>query len=366
MFETSKAITVLACHPTEEIFATGNEAGAIQVWFCLGKQRIKGKHAIKSSSSILHWHAQAVRALTFTRNGAYLLSGGEEAVLVFWDWETRLKNFFPRLGAAINSVVVVPANEVRDQECIVRLADGTMLSIDTGALTIVRSLPLVKISALRILLCFVYEALAYDYPFSAHSPSTQDSVYFPLDVHPLTSYFIMPSSHPSSLQIYSRKDSEMVSELEISPSNRVVSPETRIVPARVTHVAISRGGTQLTNEGEWMATIDHRPGGANFAPQIALRVWLWDHQNGNTFRLNTRFDRPHGTSEVTSISFNPVSADETCLLVTTGVDGTVRFWTVKSRTDKSGNVDRAYSVPSRLLKSSRLFRFSHMVSALKI
>lgn len=52
----------------------------------------------------LHWHAHAVGDLSFSTDGTYLLSGGEEAVLVLWQLPKETKHFRPRLGAPIVGV----------------------------------------------------------------------------------------------------------------------------------------------------------------------------------------------------------------------------------------------------------------------
>jgi len=59
-------------------------------------------------STIYHWHADRVKSLAFTPDGAYLMSGGLEGVLVQWQMESGRKTFFPRLGSAIEQISVAP------------------------------------------------------------------------------------------------------------------------------------------------------------------------------------------------------------------------------------------------------------------
>ena len=56
------------------------------------------------------WHAHAVGALCFSHDGAYLLSGGLEKVLVIWQLETLDKTFLPRLGGPITHVTRSPSD----------------------------------------------------------------------------------------------------------------------------------------------------------------------------------------------------------------------------------------------------------------
>lgn len=60
-----------------------------------------------AKTATLHWHALPVGAVTYTPDGAFLLSGGLECVLVKWyQPETGRQSFLPRLGARIQSISV--------------------------------------------------------------------------------------------------------------------------------------------------------------------------------------------------------------------------------------------------------------------
>ncbi|CAF4150298.1 unnamed protein product, partial [Rotaria sordida] len=51
--------------------------------------------------SYLHWHSLPVICLAFSFDGSYLLSGGNECVLVKWLYRKSEPTFRPRLGAPI-------------------------------------------------------------------------------------------------------------------------------------------------------------------------------------------------------------------------------------------------------------------------
>ena len=59
------------------------------------------------------WHAHAVRALRFSHDGSYLLSGGDEAVLVIWQLETFNRTYLPRLGGPITHIARCPTDAAR-------------------------------------------------------------------------------------------------------------------------------------------------------------------------------------------------------------------------------------------------------------
>ncbi len=57
------------------------------------------------TKTTMHWHAHGVLTLTFSDDGKYLYSGGEESVLVAWNVTRLSKNFLPRLGAPLCHLV---------------------------------------------------------------------------------------------------------------------------------------------------------------------------------------------------------------------------------------------------------------------
>ena len=155
--------------------------------------------------------------------------------------------------------------------------------------------------------------------------------------------FVLPSSHPSSLQIYSPQSSSLLSELEISPSNRVSRREDKpITPACVEKVVISSCGL-------WMATVDCRMGGADFRSEVYLKFWSWVRKEG-TWTLNTRIDKPHGSFKITDINFSPDFRQlQTSLLVSTGDDYRIKVW-------------QLHSVPGTDSSMSILFYFVHQLT----
>ncbi|KZP28826.1 WD40 repeat-like protein [Athelia psychrophila] len=326
-YVSPEALTCLAFHPSEDYFATGDDKGNIRLWYCLNDQVAATVAGVekRAQTTTLHWHAHAVASLAFTANGAYLLSGGEESVLVIWQLHTGKKEFVPRLGAPLTSVAVAMTAE--SEEYLVGLADATYMFINSATLKVSRAYSRIKLNS---------PASYGGLPSSAHVP---------LAVHSATSTIILPSSHPSSLQIYAPSTSTLVSELEVSPSNKVSRrDEQPIEPSRVDTAVISASG-------EWMATVDLREGDDAFRGEIYLKLWRWDSKVGN-WALNTRIDRPHGSEHITCAAFSPeVKSRENLLLVTTGNDRNVKIWRVRATSDKSGEEQDSW-VP----RSSFVFR----------
>ena len=80
----------------DSVVAVGTSAGAIQLLY--------GGLTSDKPQGLLKWHIDQVRALQFTPDNNYLLSGGMEKVLVFWQLETGKTQFLPRLNGSIERI----------------------------------------------------------------------------------------------------------------------------------------------------------------------------------------------------------------------------------------------------------------------
>ncbi|KAI0278152.1 WD40-repeat-containing domain protein [Russula aff. rugulosa BPL654] len=126
---------------------------------------------------------------------------------------------------------------------------------------------------------------------------------------------------------YSPSSSKLFSELEVSPSNRVSRKDEKMLePSRVERAVVS-------SSGEWLATIDSREGDESFHGEVHLKVWRWESSTG-LWTLNTRIDRPHGLARVTSIVFSPDDNSGNPLLATSGEDGSVKTWRIRTVANK--------------------------------
>ncbi|EJT99974.1 WD40 repeat-like protein, partial [Dacryopinax primogenitus] len=313
-------ITSLAFHPEEEWFAAGDEIGTIKFWYCSESatgNTAKGQERASLPNASHLWHAHAVRSLSFTPNGAYLLSGGEEAVIVAWQLHSGRKEFVPRVGGPIRWLCVKNPVQGGEEEWVAGLADRTLVWVNAGNLKVSRSVARVKLD------------------ISATSSEVPPAL--PLAVHPATGNLLLPSSHPSFLQIYSHPTRSLLSELEVHPSNRVSkrNPDAPSLPAaRVERVCVSP-------QGKWLATLDVRRGGEGEGIVSRLKVWRWDARRG-AWALNTRVESPYGVGEVTGLAWMPDpqgSSSKTelgCLLATSGKDGLVKTWRTRVERGEEG------------------------------
>lgn len=144
-FVSPERLTCLAFHPSEEYFATGDATGCIRLWYCLNESATVKTPGVEKTAqtTTLHWHAHAVSSLAFTANGAYLLSGGEEAVLVIWQLHTGKKEYVPRVGSPIVHITLLHAGG--EEEYLLSLADASFAFIRASSLKISRSIARIKL-----------------------------------------------------------------------------------------------------------------------------------------------------------------------------------------------------------------------------
>ncbi len=153
----TKAITCVAVSPDGSRVAAGDVTGRILIWhdlngafeaMALKDASAKGKdgwnpgelqddegfveHEEPPAASV-HWHAHAVGCLSFSTDGRYLLSGGEEAVLVLWDVQTSGRAYLPRLGGPLTGIAPCPDDPAR--YCL-RQSDNTLRVVNIASMMI--------------------------------------------------------------------------------------------------------------------------------------------------------------------------------------------------------------------------------------
>ncbi len=77
-FAHRQNITAFAFHPTEKCVVYGDSVGEIWRDYCLDGITTSRRRLDK-----FHWHTLQVNALSFTPDGAYMLSGGLEVEYYF-------------------------------------------------------------------------------------------------------------------------------------------------------------------------------------------------------------------------------------------------------------------------------------------
>ncbi|KAI8982312.1 hypothetical protein BDF20DRAFT_912490 [Mycotypha africana] len=281
--------TVLKFHPFKPILAVGDESGKITHITNFTSENEKDY-----IRSIHHWHHMPVDCLKFMEDGSYLMSGGQEAVIVIWQLDTGHKQFLPRMGGGVTSITISPNHRYY----CVGLKDNSIRLINSISQTIEQ----------------VIQGLQYAKAESNMNPLSTGLIIEPRNRH------VVLNGVQGSLQFYNAIADSHVMDLEVVPMNRIVrSGEREIIHAHVAHVAFLRSG-------EWMATVDMRDDKIT-TPELFLKFWQWDPDT-QSYKLHTRVDYPH-TKPITSLIFNPTSHyrhSKGLMAITTSEDKTFKVW----------------------------------------
>ncbi|KAG0031342.1 hypothetical protein BGZ81_001370 [Podila clonocystis] len=308
-YVTPERISCLAFHPTEGCIATGDEIGRITLWYCFGK------NVDRPVTTTLHWHAHKVAALNFTTDGTYLLSGGEESVLVIWQLSTGHKQFLPRMGSEIKHITVSP--------------DQSLYAVghEDNSVNVIRSVDLKIKTAIQGL------------KFS-HVNHVLNPLHTGLVIEPRNGHVVL-NGLPGTLQFFDPIHEQHIMELEVSPRNKVSRTyEKEIIPPQVMHVAFSND-----KAARWMVTVDGRDD-KETTPELYIKFWEYD-DDARTYVLNTRVDSPH-TKAITSCIFNPRQGSQPPMVVTTSMDGNFKIWelTHQGESRRGIEAERAWSCRS--------------------
>ena len=287
----TKRILVLTFDSSETRVAAGDRTGRILVWENVGERTfttvdnagevglekfipkndeeyiprgagVRGKDDA-SSCTTYHWHSNQVKALTFTVDGVYLLSGGLEGVLVIWQMETGKRNFLPRLGGAVYYI----APSLHPSLFAIACRDNSVKLLNIGTMEVERNIQGIKPS------------------FQMPKHLTMNPVM--VSIEPSEGKIVV-ATHNLSLQFWDSASDRHVAELQVTPRNYVTGgrEEEEGLSTCVTHVAFSA-------DGSCMATVDVRIAENSIGGAACLK--FWDRQPGNTrFSVNTQIEEAYG------------------------------------------------------------------------
>lgn len=294
-------ITAIASGGASGCIATGHTDGRIVIWYALADRAADGnsksyKHSkLRAKTTSHHWHAHEVACLSFSPDGFYLMSGGEEGVLVQWNLGRGTEAYMPRLGSGLAQVSCSPC--------------GTR----TVAASLSNSLTIVELAEWKIR--WQFQGLALSCPRDTYDYSNM----LRMGTEP-ESGAIVVNGAPGSLQFYDLNEDRLRLSLEVVPYNRVsrINEEKMAVPV-VELFAFSSDGGRL-------ATVDVRceKKGRGSADRT-LKFWCIDRATGK-FLLETVVERAH-RGRMNCLAYDP-SGDRA---VTTSEDGVFKIWTLHKK-----------------------------------
>ncbi|TGZ83749.1 WD40 repeat-like protein [Ascodesmis nigricans] len=276
----------------------------------------------------LHWHRGAVASVKWTLEGEYIISGGEETVLVLWQLETGHKQFLPHLGSPIQNIVVSP----QGTSYAVALADNSVMSLSTTELTPTANVAGIQSivqkrtedTGVRTVPCVLHPTITNHLLIAA--PSDQSN---PDSACPYLQTFDTASDRHISRQALARTNATTIN---ISPEHHVVREPS------ITSLAITFDGEWLASVDEWnppkpeSPLPDNATGGQGLKREVFLKFWRWNARR-KEWDLVTRVDSPHpsldSTGDESILDLAPLPGSHG--FVTVGTDGIARIWRPKDR-----------------------------------
>ncbi|KAK9812065.1 hypothetical protein WJX73_002618 [Symbiochloris irregularis] len=297
----TKAITCATISPDGEVLATGDATGRIRIY----RQLLPAVLAAAGHPpcTTWHWHAHRVSCLTFGLDGAYLLSGGVEAVLVMWQMSTGQRSFLPRLGGPITSITPCVHDPAKFVLC---QADNTIRIVNTATQSLETN-----IFGLQPPPRGLDHAAALLLPGSGELAIAVSN---------------------ASMQLYDLQRDRHSALLQVAPRNTVSFTEDDSLSTRRASAAESSTSSEplvafaaASWDGSTLATVHCTPDASTYGGQL-WTLQLWDKREGissgsQRFELNSLISQPH-RGAVTALAHHPTIH----MLATTGQEGELRLW----------------------------------------
>lgn len=275
----------------ENLIALGSLSGPIQVIF----------NDENDNEKILKWHIGPAKCLKFHQN--FLLSGGDEKVLVIWQIDDDKTQFLPRLNGVINKVSID-----------VNKPDHYNLALDINGIS-----ELLILSSVDLVSRLTVNSIR---PNLKKKTTFKNSTSL-VSINPKSNHLYLPNE--SNIQVYDLVKNEQVYHQTVSSvvSMGKVKSETKLMDPVVTQLA-------FTEDGEWMCTFDMIKGNDvdNLLSQddtnYALKFWKYP-TNASGWELVTKIINPHLTSPVAAVL--PYQNG----FITADTHGNLRYWKSKNK-----------------------------------
>ncbi|CCH59250.1 hypothetical protein TBLA_0B04120 [Henningerozyma blattae CBS 6284] len=294
---------------------------------------------------ILKWHIDTVLSLSFNQDGTYLLSGGWEKVLIFWQLSTNMQQFLPRLNGIIIDSDVVCNNKY--YALTLQLTENTSNS-DYQLLLLNSSDLISKLSINGPLPVFHSTVKDTIPPLSAFSTKnstagnkinslkknkgknihrTKQDYTTCADINPISKQIYFP--HVSSIQAYDFYKNEQVSYQYLSSavnnSMGKVRSELNIKEPVLMNVKFTKNGT-------WMITyeVEYPPDNLLSSKELTHVIKFWsknDDPSSTEWFLKTKVINPHGKSvPITNILASPSVVNNGNAFLTSDNMGGLKYW----------------------------------------
>ncbi|EFJ41335.1 hypothetical protein VOLCADRAFT_107736 [Volvox carteri f. nagariensis] len=352
----TKPYTCLALSPDDSLIAAGDVSGRILLWRSFehsvpaalrdGEHSGKAHPAVQPPLTTLHWHAHPVGALAFSPDGTYLLSGGQEGVLVLWQLDSNRRTFLPRLGGPIVGLHPSPADPAKH---VVRQADNIVRVVNAATMKVEMSVVGLQPPPASLSPPPAGAGGAAAAVVASGSPAAA-AMLGPGGGGSGGGGVLLLSCENAQLQFYDLSRDRHIRLLQVAPRNAVSLTEPTAgaaVAARGTGPPVPVESPlppyvsllALSFDGSVLATVDVRPDAGPYgSTEACLKFWDTGSGSGSRsesspFSLNTRVDEPH-RDVVTSLSYHP----RRHMAVTTGglgTDSEFKVWVQERRRPES-------------------------------
>lgn len=266
------------------LLAVGGSSGVIDVYY--------GQKSIRA----LKWHLEGVAAMSFSLNGEYLISGGSERVLVFWQMETNKQQFLPRLDGSIMGIATNNTSTLYG------------ITLGTGQLVVLSAVDLVS----RLQVCGVRVNFAKLPDKRKRKAAGDYTAHMRINPNSRQFYFL---SGNSQVQAYNSVRDEQDSVLALAPSLPIgkVRSERDISEPEATLLEFSADGT-------WMVTVDR--------DLDKFNLKFWRQGASGSWELETRIQDPHGREKP------PICLERhprEPIFTSASSDGEVRLWQYRNQ-----------------------------------
>ncbi|ETN47165.1 uncharacterized protein HMPREF1541_01356 [Cyphellophora europaea CBS 101466] len=281
--------------------------------------REKKKQDDEIAARYLNWHRTAVNTVKWSRDGDYVISGGNETVLVIWQLDTNKQQFLPHLSTEIKRLSV----SRKGSSYVLYLNDNSVMVLSTADLQ-----PMANVSLL---------AAQRSGSLAAVMHSTKPG-------HLLTavprSVTASHAGEATSLQTYDIQSDIQIARQALTRNLTTtinVGPDGSFIKEpNVGHVALSYDGAWFASVEEWSppsssleVTYLIGDSARQERTEITLKFWSSSSpsENDSEWALTSRVDSPHHKSRVLALASSPLRAEFSTL----ASDGTVQVWIPRPR-----------------------------------
>lgn len=275
------------------VVAIGSPTGVIDIYYEEGSVRA------------LKWHMEGVNAMMFSLGETYLISGGQEKVLVLWQLETDKKQFLPRLDGEITDLCQ------NDKNTMYGVTLGNKQLIVLSSIDLVSRLHVAGVSAFNPI-----EYQNRTETFAIH-PGTRNA------------YVVRQgaTNEPGcQIQVWNLLRDEQDSVMSLASHVQIgkIRTEQRLSDPTVTHITLTANGEYLISVDTMsLCSVDMLM--SRHDTEVNLKFW---RRENDKWKLISRISAPHGPGKrIVEICVNPVNNSA----LTAGNDGSVRLWKPDAR-----------------------------------